>query len=149
MTPAAFVPAAWLPWTGPIAAMLALAAAVLAVVSLTRHPAPALPAVPAPDGAWRELEQRVRGLETDLPLAIQRLGLVRFDAFPGSGGQFSFSAALLDARNNGIVLTAISGREETRLYAKRLNDGVCQQPLSPEESDAVQRALGLAAGGGR
>jgi len=72
--------------------------------------------------------------------AVQGVGLVRFDAFPGSGGHFSFALALVDAEANGVVLTALSGREETRIYAKRLTQGRCDQALSPEESQAVQEA---------
>ena len=148
MTSTTFLPTAWLPWTVLVATVLAVVGGVLAVVSLKRRPVPPPAAAPMPDGAWQDLEQRVRHLEGAMPAAIQRLGLVRFDAFPGSGGQFSFSAALLDARDSGVVLTAISGREETRLYAKRLDAGVCQQPLSPEEHEAVNKALGVTEGRG-
>lgn len=89
-----------------------------------------------------ELAQDLETFRSTLRNAVQGIGLVRFDAFPGSGGQFSFALALLDGQSNGIVVTALSGREETRVYAKQLNQGHCDQPLSPEETRALDEALG-------
>jgi hypothetical protein len=132
-------------WSGPVAGILALIALGLAVRALTRPPTTAPTATPS-DERVAALSARVEHLERALPRAIQRAGLVRYDAFPGAGGQFSFSAALLDGRADGLLLTAIAGREETRLYAKWVEGGRARQALSPEEGEALARALGRADG---
>ena len=74
-------------------------------------------------------------------VAISRIGLVRYDAFPDMGGMLSFSAALLDERGDGVVISAINGRQETRAYGKPLVSGDSQHNLSEEEEAAVKAAL--------
>lgn len=74
-------------------------------------------------------------------VAISRVGLVRYDAFPDMGGMLSFSAALLDERGDGLVISAINGRQETRAYGKPLTSGSSQHNLSDEEQAAVRAAL--------
>ena len=75
------------------------------------------------------------------PGAIRHLGIVRYDAFasggPSVGGRLSWSLALLDDRGDGVVLTAIHGRSEARSYAKSIAGWSCDQPMSPEEQEAV------------
>lgn len=73
---------------------------------------------------------------------MQRVGVVRYDAFADLGGRQSFSVALLDADENGIVLTGLSARHETRVYAKPVAGGVSAGPipLTPEEAQAVDGA---------
>lgn len=73
--------------------------------------------------------------------AISRVGLVRYDAFPDMGGMLSFSAAMLDERGDGVVISAINGRQETRAYAKPLVEGGSEHTLSDEEQEAVTAAL--------
>lgn len=75
-----------------------------------------------------------------LEACVQRVGLVRFDAFDDVGGQTSFSLALLDARGDGVVLSVLNGRETVRAYAKAVVSGRPSHPLSEEE----KRALALA-----
>ena len=65
---------------------------------------------------------------------------MRYDAFGDVGGRLSWSLALLDDGGNGVVLTAIHGRSEARSYAKSISAWTCDQPLSPEEEDAVTSA---------
>lgn len=77
---------------------------------------------------------------------VQRIGLVRFDAFDDMGGQLSFSAALIDARGDGVVITSINGRQDTRCYAKAVRGGVSQHNLAAEEQQAIERALAVAEG---
>lgn len=72
---------------------------------------------------------------------LSRVGVVRYDAFGDMGGKLSFSAALLDERNDGIVLSSISGRSETRTYAKPIRGGRAEQSLSPEEEAAIEAAM--------
>jgi hypothetical protein len=68
--------------------------------------------------------------------------VVRYDAFGDMGGRLSWSLALADDRGDGVVLTSISGRSDARTYAKNLAGWASDQPLSPEEEDAVTRAKG-------
>jgi hypothetical protein len=84
-------------------------------------------------------EQR-RLAETALGM-VQRLGLVRYDAFDEMGGQLSFSAALLDGSGDGLVITSINGREDTRVYAKPVQGWASRHNLSEEEEEAIRRAL--------
>jgi hypothetical protein len=72
---------------------------------------------------------------------VQGVGVVRFDAFEDMGGHLSFSAALLDGHGDGVVLTSINGRQETRIYAKPVVGGTSQHNLSEEEQEAIRRAL--------
>jgi hypothetical protein len=73
--------------------------------------------------------------------ALSRAALVRFDAFEDLGGQQSASLALLDASRSGIVLTAIQGRDHARIYVKELDRGRAPVALSPEEQQAIERAM--------
>lgn len=72
--------------------------------------------------------------------SISRVGVVHYDAFPGMGGQMSFSAALLDRRGDGLVLSSITGRSESRTYLKAVLDGVGTRELSQEEREAIGQA---------
>jgi len=75
------------------------------------------------------------------PRAIRHVSVVRYDALKEMAGQLSFSVALLDAAGDGLVLTSINGRSETRTYAKIVSGGRGVQPLSPEEEQSVRSAL--------
>ena len=66
--------------------------------------------------------------------------VVRYDALSEMSGQLSFSVALLNALGDGVVLSSINGRSETRTYAKVIRSGGGTQPLSPEEEHAVRAA---------
>jgi hypothetical protein len=86
--------------------------------------------------------------------SVSRVGIVRYDAFDDMGGALSFSAALLDERGDGIVVSAINGRTETRCYAKPVTDGRSEHNLSREEEAAIgaaaeQRSAGPSPDGGR
>ena len=76
------------------------------------------------------------------PTAVRHVAIVRYDAFGDMGGKLSFSAALYDDNGDGLVITSINGRSETRSYAKGLTHGRSDQRLSPEEEDAIARARG-------
>jgi hypothetical protein len=74
------------------------------------------------------------------PRALRDLAVVRYDALSEMSGQLSFSVALLNALGDGVVLSSINGRSETRTYAKIVLSGNGTQPLSPEEEHAVRAA---------
>ena len=85
----------------------------------------------------------VDGARVELGRALRHIAVVRYDAFSaaGLGGHLSFSAALLDDRGDGIVLSSIAARSESRTYAKRITGGRADTELSPEERAAVDEAL--------
>jgi hypothetical protein len=76
---------------------------------------------------------------------IAYAALVRYDAYNELSGAQSSSMALLDARRDGIVLTSIVHRDQARIYLKQLHQGEPEVDLSPEEQQAVDRALGAPA----
>jgi len=98
---------------------------------------------PLVDGPRREVEglrAEVAQARADLSTALRHVAVVRYDAFDDLAGRLSFSAALLDDAGDGIVLSSINGRSETRTYAKGITAGASGHPLSPEEREAVARA---------
>lgn len=106
-------------------------AAVRSERERTPPPAPAEPRATAPD------------LE-----AIRDVAVVRYDALQEMSGRLSFSLALLNAVGDGVVVSSINGRSETRTYAKIIRDGGPTHPLSPEEERAVRDARALRDGDG-
>jgi hypothetical protein len=72
---------------------------------------------------------------------LSRVALVRYDAYEDTGGHQSASVALLDSGRTGIVITAIQGRDYARVYVKQLERGRASIALSPEEQQAVERAM--------
>ena len=82
-----------------------------------------------------QLRQRVSSM-------VRTVGFTRYDAFPDVGGHLSFSAAFLDEAGDGVVLSAINGRAETRSYAKPVRGGQSDHNLSDEERTAIALAMG-------
>ena len=83
------------------------------------------------------LRDDLSAARADLSDALRHVGVVRYDAFGDMGGRMSFSAALLDDAGDGIILTSINGRSETRTYAKGVKGGQSDHSLSPEEDEAI------------
>jgi hypothetical protein len=73
---------------------------------------------------------------------LSNTAIVRYDAYEDTGGHQSASVALLDSSRTGVVVTAIQGRDYARIYMKELELGKASVPLSPEELEAVERAMG-------
>lgn len=97
----------------------------------------------------QRLERAIRALhatdkkqQTQIEGSVRNVALLRYDAFEDVGGRLSFSCALLDDQGNGVVLTSINGRQETRVYAKPVNLGTSSHNLSLEEEESIRRALG-------
>ncbi len=74
--------------------------------------------------------------------ALRHAAVVRYDAFGDMGGRLSYSAAIYDDRGNGMVISSINGRSETRTYAKELVGLKSDHTLSPEEERAIEAARG-------
>jgi Protein of unknown function (DUF4446) len=72
---------------------------------------------------------------------VSKTAIVRYDAYENSGGHQSASVAMLDASRSGVVLSAIQGRDYARIYVKELDRGRASVALSPEEQEAVERAM--------
>lgn len=151
-----------------IAGSVALLALVVATVALlvalaairrrvpppvVREPEPAAHAVRAiaPSGepgerlealtaAVERLREQVNAAETDRRHAIQHVGLVRFNPFDDTGGNQSFSLALLDENADGVVLSSLHTRAATRVYVKAILRGRSEAPLSEEELAALRDA---------
>ena len=73
--------------------------------------------------------------------SLARTAIVRYDAYEGTGGHQSASLALLDGGRSGVVVSAIQGRDYARIYMKELDHGRASVALSPEEEEAVERAM--------
>jgi hypothetical protein len=73
--------------------------------------------------------------------SVTNSSIVRYDAYEDTGGHQSASLALLDSARTGVVVTAIQGRDYARIYMKELERGRAAVPLSPEEQEAVDRAM--------
>ena len=96
------------------------------------------------DGLHRaidELTGTLGRLERRVDSTVSRVSVIRYDAYENTGGHQSASVALLDASRTGVVLTAIQGRDYARIYVKELDDGHAAVSLSPEEQQAVERAM--------
>jgi hypothetical protein len=72
---------------------------------------------------------------------VSKTAIVRYDAYEQSGGHQSASVAMLDSARTGVVLSAIQGRDYARIYVKELDRGHASVALSPEELEAVERAM--------
>ena len=82
-----------------------------------------------------------RDLERTGQRAVQRVGVVRFNPFTDTGGDQSFAIALLDALGNGLVVSSLHGRADTRVFAKQVRGGRSKHQLSTEEEEAIRQAL--------
>ena len=89
------------------------------------------------------VESGLAELRGPLQSCIRHVGVVRYDAFRDMGGHMSFSLALLDTRQSGVVLSILNGRDGSRGYAKAVQGGRSTSPLSEEEQEALAQALDL------
>ncbi len=127
--------------SGPVLSLLAAGGLSLAALSLLvcALSAARLRRLRAEVAALRADPAIVAGVD---PKAVRHVAVVRYDAFEDMAGRMSYSVALLDTTGDGLVLSAINGRADTRAYAKGVLAGAGQQRLSPEEQQAVDAALG-------
>jgi len=96
------------------------------------------------DGLHRALDEvgaALSRVERRVDSTVSRLAVVRYDAYENTGGHQSASVALLDNSRSGVVLSAIQGRDYARIYVKELDDGRAAVSLSPEEQEAIDRAM--------
>ena len=93
-------------------------------------------------GAVDEVAAGLSRIDRRVDGSLVNTSIVRYDAYEDTGGHQSASVAMLDAGRTGIVLTAIQGRDYARIYMKELDQGRASVALSPEEQEAVERAMG-------
>ena len=96
------------------------------------------------DDLHRAVDEVAAGLarvDRRVDSSVAKTSIVRYDAYEGTGGHQSASVALLDAARSGIVVSAIQGRDYARIYMKELDRGRSSIALSPEELEAVERAM--------
>jgi hypothetical protein len=86
------------------------------------------------------LRARVDALETSAARTLQRVGFVRFNAFPDVGSELSYALAVVDGRGNGFLVSSIYSREEVRTYAKAIRGFSADKDLSDEERRAIELA---------
>ncbi len=92
------------------------------------------------EGRLDDLGRKLEVLQKKSLAFFQKFGVVRFNPFKDVGGDQSFSIALLDANDNGFVVTSLYSRAENRVYAKPVAAGKSKYQLSEEEKEAIARA---------
>ena len=85
----------------------------------------------------------IRNLNKRFAKAFQRIGIVKYDAYQQMGGLLSFSLALLDEDNNGLILNSVHSTEGCYTYTKEVVNGECKLELSNEEKVALDQAMGV------
>lgn len=88
-----------------------------------------------------KIEAGIEEIAKILQGTYQKFAMVRYNPFHDTGGDQSFSFALMDLQDNGIVVTSIHGREVDRIYAKQIENGKSKHNLSAEEVEAIKGAL--------
>ncbi len=87
------------------------------------------------------MEPRLFAAEEIARVTVQKVGFLRFNPFQDTGGDNSFIIALLDAEDNGFILSSLYMREGTRLYAKAVERGSVRSPLSDEEQEVLNETM--------
>ena len=88
-----------------------------------------------------EILDYVKTIDEDMKTCIQKVGIVRYNAFKDTGSDLSFALALLDENNDGVVLNGIYSREMSNIYAKPIKKGKSNYTISEAEEQAIQKAL--------
>lgn len=88
----------------------------------------------------KEIVKRIKNIEREMQNCIQKVGVVRYNAFENVGSDLSFSIALLDNNDNGVVISGIYTRESSATYAKKIVNGQSKHALSAEELQAISKS---------
>ena len=91
--------------------------------------------------ALSETNSYCKELDKQLKGCVQKVGIVRYNAYKDSGSNLSFAVALLDEKNNGVVFNGIYSREMSNTYAKPIEDGKSKYSMTEEENEAVLKAI--------
>ena len=93
-------------------------------------------------GDLKKIFGEIEKLNNISTICFQRIGVVRFNPFKDIGGDQSFSIALLDAKNDGVVITGLYTKEGNRIFVKPIDGGQSKYLLSGEEREAITKAIG-------
>lgn len=88
-----------------------------------------------------DIIERCKSIEKQVMKSIQKVGIVRYNAYEDTGSNLSFALAMLDESNNGIVLNGIYSREMSNIYAKPIENGKSSYAISEEEQQAINKAI--------
>ena len=88
-----------------------------------------------------EINSIIKGMNKNLEKCVQKIGIVRYNAFKDVGSDLSFTLALLDENDDGVVLNGIYSREMSNIYAKPVEKGKSTYTLSEEEQEAIKKAV--------
>jgi hypothetical protein len=89
---------------------------------------------------FEKINEELETLKKKQFFSVQKIGIVRYNPFSGMGSDQSFSLALLDGDNNGIIVTSYYTREGNRVYGKPIKGGKSEYSLSEEEKQAIIKA---------
>lgn len=87
------------------------------------------------------LEKEIKRIDLEKKSHVQKVGIIRFNPFKEIGGDHSFSLALLDGEDSGVIITCLHTRERTRVYMKAVSKGKSELELSSEEKKALGKAI--------
>ena len=88
----------------------------------------------------KDLDRSLTQIYKDNRNNFQKIGFVRFNPFDDSGGNISFSIAMLNAHDDGFVISSLHGRQGTRVYSKTVRSGLSESQLTDEELQAIKEA---------
>ena len=97
--------------------------------------------IEALEDAENKMHRDIREIKDNLKITYQKTGLVKYDAFREMSGALSYSLALLDKENNGVLISSMYSREGCYTYAKEILKGECKLNLSDEETEALKQAV--------
>lgn len=89
----------------------------------------------------KEIIKYCKNLDKEINGCLQKVGIVRYSAFKDTGSDLSFALALLDEKNDGVILNGIYSREMSNIYAKPISNGKSEYTLSKEEEEAIYKAI--------
>lgn len=89
----------------------------------------------------RKLSLYYKELDEKTKKCIQKVGIVRYNAYKDTGSDLSFAVCLLDEKNNGVVFNGIYSRDMSNIYAKPIENGISKYKVTPEEQEAINRAM--------
>ncbi len=93
------------------------------------------------EGKVKEISDGLENLKKESKFSVQKVGIMRYNPFSGVGSNQSFSIALLDGNNDGIVITSLYAQDGNRVYGKPVKNGQSEYSLSGEEKKAISKAL--------
>lgn len=90
----------------------------------------------------RKLSLYYKELDKKTDKCMQKIGIIRYNAYNDIGSDLSFAVCLLDNQNNGVVFNGIYSRDMSNIYAKPIENGISKYKITPEEQEAIDRAMG-------